>query len=175
MKSNNSSSKFSKDAHPPRSARPPQYTADEQGLKRAITRLQQFERDHNRLPKSSDKELGSIASAVKRGRWTPLGVPTWNELMRRAFGRINVERTIYASTKEGLKKAIQALKDYYTTHNEYPKSTDPGMGVIVTAIHANRWTHFGIHTWADLFTRAFGFAPKKLRQNPYEGQKNSAG
>ena len=60
MKSNSSSSKFSKDAHPPRSARPPQYTADEQGLKRAITRLQQFERDHNRLPKSSDKELGSI-------------------------------------------------------------------------------------------------------------------
>ena len=64
---------------------PPKYTADEQGLNNAIIELRNFENQNNRFPRSSDKEMSSIKSAISRKRWQKFGVKSWEDLMKKTF------------------------------------------------------------------------------------------
>jgi hypothetical protein len=147
------------------------YTADEASLERALSKIREFERIHHRLPKSGDPGLGGIVAAVKKGIWKKFSLTTWNHLLHRACGQINVEREIYARDLKGLEKAKEKLRAFHTSQNRYPKSTDEGMGTIVGAIHRRTWIKFGIQRWKDLYIETFGFNPKELYQNPYEGEE----
>lgn len=64
------------------------YTVDESGLQRALATLQAFYEQYDRLPKRRDKEVRTIEADVTRGRWKNFGITTWNELLRKVFGRV---------------------------------------------------------------------------------------
>jgi len=147
------------------------YTPDEESLYLVLAKLREFEQDHKRLPKSGDPGLGGIVAAVKKGIWKEFGVKTWNQMLRRAFNRINVEREIYTADLIGLRKAKKQLQKFHSSHKKYPMSTDEGMGTIVNAINLKKWVKFGINRWKDLFQQTFGIDPKILRQSPYEGKQ----
>jgi hypothetical protein len=64
---------------------PPKYTADEQGLNNAINEVRNFEIQNNRFPKSSDKEMSSIKSAISNQKWTKFGIKSWEDLLKKTF------------------------------------------------------------------------------------------
>ncbi|MFX0122462.1 MAG: hypothetical protein ACFFAE_02410 [Candidatus Hodarchaeota archaeon] len=145
------------------------YTANQEGLEKAITFLRSFCNTKGRLPKSTDKEMRAIKSGIARKRWVQFGIKTWNDLMIKSFNKINVEREIYSKDKEGLNKAVSKLQEFFKTQKKYPKSTDEGMGTIVGAIHhKKRWRKFGVNRWKDLFILAFG---KDTQRSIYDGEE----
>lgn len=67
------------------SRKKPLYTADKVGLEQALKKLQAFEAEQKRLPKSTDKGMSAIKSGIHRKRWVQFGIKTWNDLLRKAF------------------------------------------------------------------------------------------
>ena len=144
------------------------YTANEEGLERAIDYLRSFYNKKGRLPKSTDKEMRAIKSGIARKRWVQFGIKTWNDLMIKTFNKINVEREIYSKSKEGLNKATSKLQEFFKTQKKYPKSTDESMGTIVGAIHRKKWIRFGVKRWRDLFILTFG---TDIQRNIFDGEE----
>ncbi len=147
------------------------YSSDQTGLQRALNKINEFVAINHRLPKSSDPGLGGVVAAVKKGVWKSFEITTWNLLLHRATGQINVEREIYSGNMEGLEKAKEKLRAFRKAQGKFPKSTDSGMGTIVGAINRKIWIEDGIIRWGNLFEITFGFDPKELRKNPYEGKE----
>ncbi|MHA2243868.1 MAG: hypothetical protein ACXADY_02775 [Candidatus Hodarchaeales archaeon] len=59
------------------------------GLELAKIRLQTLKVKYDRLPKTNDRGVGGIESAVGRGEWRDYIVLEWNDLIIATFGREN--------------------------------------------------------------------------------------
>jgi hypothetical protein len=125
----------------------------EQGLNRVITELQDFKIKHSRLPTvSRDKEMRRIYDAIRRGEWTFDGIKTWNDLLRKTFGEVNIEIGIYTG-EQGLIQAMAELRNFKIENNRLPTSMDKMMGGIIGgAINRGEWALDGIKTWNDLLS-----------------------
>ncbi len=55
----------------------------EQGLERAMAGLKAFEDDQCRLPNASDKALGGVKAAIKRGEWFSFGIKSWSDFLEK--------------------------------------------------------------------------------------------
>jgi len=132
------------------------YTPDNKGLERAIVELRILEKELGRLPTASDKKGNVIRKAISRKKWTSFGIYTWNDLMKKTFGRVNVIVPVYTADEQGLQSALNTLRTFKQQRNRLPKSSDKGMSTIKSGIYRKRWIRFGIGTWNDLMRKAFG-------------------
>ncbi|MBA3035242.1 MAG: TniQ family protein [Desulfobacterium sp.] len=69
----------------------------ELGLEHAIAKLRAFKVESGRLPKTDDNVMSGIEDAITRGEWISSGIMKWNDLLRKTFGKVNVEHRIYNS------------------------------------------------------------------------------
>ncbi|MHA1438986.1 MAG: hypothetical protein ACTSPD_15550 [Promethearchaeota archaeon] len=90
---------------------------------RAHNELREFLKTRGRIPKSTDKAMISISSAIARGVFKDMGILTWNDLLYYAFGKINKERNKYKG-KKGLDRAIKELKEFKIKHGKKPTTKD---------------------------------------------------
>jgi hypothetical protein len=133
---------------------------DEQGLERAIAELRTFKAEHGRLPKTDDKEMSGIISAINYREFASFGIRKWNDLLRRAFGCVNVEMGIYKG-EQGLQRAVSELWAFKASNGRLPKSGDKQMSGIREAIKREEWVPFGIKKWNELLWKTFGTVNKK--------------
>jgi hypothetical protein len=126
----------------------------EEGFKRAQQTLREFQEKHYRQPKYADKELNPIRYMATSGKWTALGVESWNDLLRVTFGKVNNEYGVYRG-KNGLQNAMKKLHEFNQTHGRPPKTRDKGMKGILGAIRRREWKAFGITSWRELVSRTF--------------------
>ena len=114
-----------------------------------------FEKTHGRLPKARDKEIRGIVTAISRGEWRDFKIKTWNDLLKKTFGRVNHEKGKY-SGKQGLDRVMNVLRDVEKTHGRLPVAQDKEVSGILLAIDRGEWEEFGIKTWNDLLKKTFG-------------------
>ncbi len=127
----------------------------EQGLERAITELQAFKTEHNRLPKCSDKELNRIKAAIRHREWVSFGVEKWNDLLRKTFREVNIEMGIYTGER-GLNLAMAEMQEFKAKYGRLPRTADKMFSGIIEAISRQEWVSFGIRKWNDLLRETFG-------------------
>ena len=124
------------------------------GLERAKSKLRAMKIKYERLPKAKDKVMEGIASACYRGEWAEFDIRSWNDLLRKTFQGINLERSIYTG-EQGLKRAIDKLSMFKTIHKRLPRTKDRDMRGIINAAYRGEWIKFGIKTWNDLILKTF--------------------
>ncbi|MHA1149237.1 MAG: hypothetical protein ACTSR8_13440 [Promethearchaeota archaeon] len=134
-----------------------------EGLERAIQKLRDFKEKNNKKPTSRDKGMFVIYNAIGRGEWKDFGINSWNDLLMHTFGEIYCEINKYKG-KEGLKRAVQVLKDYQNKNGRKPSQKKRGMGGISNAIQRGEWKDFGINSWNDLLMHTFG----EINYSPYK-------
>jgi hypothetical protein len=123
-------------------------------LESVIQELRKFKENFGRLPTNTDKDYANFGNNAKRGVWTSLGINSWNDLLVRAFEKVNMIRGKYVG-KIGLKNAVDTLKEFKRKNNRLPNSRDEGMASIYTAIYRKEWIEFGIRKWNDLLFYVF--------------------
>ena len=99
-----------------------------------MAELRNFKIENNRLPKTDDTKMGGIIGAINRGKWTFDGIRTWNDLLRKTFGEVNIERDKYTG-EQGLNQAMAELRNFKIEHSRLPTSNEKVIRVIVTAIN----------------------------------------
>jgi hypothetical protein len=119
------------------------------GLNIAIQELIDFKNENGRLPRSYDKEVRGITGATYRGEWFQFCINSWNDLLRKAFGKINFFQNKYVG-KKGLEIAKNVLIEFKNKNSRIPISTDKGMRGIIAGIYRGEWCEFGIKKWSDL-------------------------
>ncbi len=129
--------------------------------------LLELENKLNRLPKTDDKEVGGVIGGIARREWKEFGILTWNDLLMRTFGRINLKMNVYREEK-GLKLAQSEMKAYKNKYGRLPRSSDKEMGTIQTAAERGKWTSHDIFSWNDLLEQTFGEV--NLRMGIYSGK-----
>ncbi len=135
-----------------------------QGLQRAIAELRAFKAEHGRLPKTNDKEISGVITAINYREFASLGIRKWNDLLRRAFGIVNVEMGIYTGER-GLQRAVSELWAFKASNGRLPKSGDKEMSGIREAIKREEWVPYGIQKWNDLLRKTFGTINKEWETN----------
>lgn len=132
----------------------------EQGLQRAIDELRTFKAKYGRLPKTDDKEMSGIITAINYREFASFGIRKWNDLLRRVFGRVNIEMGIYKG-EQGLQRAVSELWAFKESNGRLPKSGDKEMSGIRGAIKREEWVPYGFEKWNDLLRKTFGIVNKK--------------
>ena len=61
----------------------------ENGFENAKKELMELRGKLNRLPTASDKGVGGILIAIKRGEWEDRGISRWNDMLETVFGEVN--------------------------------------------------------------------------------------
>jgi len=132
------------------------YTEDEKGMERAIKELQAFYKKEQELPKARD--FSTIRQAIVRNKWRSFGINSWNDLVRRAIGKVTVERGLYTPDEAGLKRAIGKLQEKQQQLKRLPKNNDPGLAGIKAAVNRGKWENLGIKKgkWNDLLQMSCG-------------------
>jgi len=128
--------------------------------------LKSFKEKNRRLPKSTDLEMSSIKGAVSRGVFKEKGILTWNNLLMDTFGEKNRVRSIY-SGNEGLKRAVQEIKDFKRKYGREPIVRDAD--VIYRTAKRGEWKEFGIDSWDELLITVFG--KSNLKKYEYSGRE----
>ncbi len=134
-------------------------------LLRIREELKNFVKQKGRLPKSNDKEMGSIISAIGRGVLKKYGIRTWNDLLKSTFGKINRDTTQYHGI-EGLKKAIIKLKKFKEKHKREPNTGE--MDTIYRTAIRGEWKEFNILNWDNLLDFTYGRYNREI--NRYKGR-----
>ncbi|MHA1148415.1 MAG: hypothetical protein ACTSR8_09230 [Promethearchaeota archaeon] len=138
------------------------------GLEIAIQELENFKKEHKKLPTSNSKGITSIYTAIRRGEWLEYGISTWNDLLNSVFGAIYFEIDKYKG-REGLERAIKEMKTYYKKNSKKPTSTTIGFNGIYKFIQKGEWKIFGITSWNDLLMYIFGEI--YIEKNKYFGKE----
>jgi hypothetical protein len=125
------------------------------GLERTISELQKIRKKYNAIPNNKMKEVRGIVGVIRRKGWAKFGIYTWNDLLKKTFGKINhfVDKYI---EKKGLDLAISELKEIKKRIGKIPHSKMKEVGGITSAIDRREWSKYGIHTWNDLLMKTFG-------------------
>ena len=118
-----------------------------QGLSRAKAELLEFQEKHGKIPVARDTGMRSIRYAAENGYWENIG--SWNNLLRYTFGKVNQQRSVWFG-KEGLKKAIQELKDFEDLEGRLPQTGEALKEKLRGPIRRKYWKQFGIQNWKDL-------------------------
>ncbi|MHA1150869.1 MAG: hypothetical protein ACTSR8_21830 [Promethearchaeota archaeon] len=136
----------------------PKYNGLE-GLNIAIAELKDFYENNNRMPVCSDKmndqSINRIINSIRKKLWVDFGVITWNQLLLKAFGKVNLKTSKEISNEERLNISIAELKDFYEKNNRMPVCKDKGMSKILYHINKGALSEFGINKWNDLLRRVF--------------------
>ena len=128
----------------------------EQGLNQAMAELRNFKIEHSRLPTSNEKVIRVIVTAINRSEWALDGIKTWNDLLRKTFGEVNIEIGIYTG-EQGLNQAMAELRNFKIEHCRLPISRDKVIGEkIWAAINRGEWAFDGIKTWNDILRKTLG-------------------
>lgn len=136
---------------------------DEVSFYRVQKSLKMFEKKHGRLPKSTDKEMSSIVSAVGRKMFEEQGILTWNDLIKHVFGKVNRKKH-NLNGRKGLEKVIKTIKNYRKTYNKEPSTSE--FDVIYRTLKRGEWEELGLLTWDDLLNHIFG--ESKREKNRYK-------
>ncbi|MHA1147372.1 MAG: hypothetical protein ACTSR8_03935 [Promethearchaeota archaeon] len=132
----------------------------------AIIKLKNFFQKEKRLPKFSDKEVRDVINSIRTGLWIKYGINSWNDMLSYVFNDINSESKKYVGS-DGLKLAINELKQYYKKEGKLPVYDD--FISITTAIRRGYWKDLGIKTWNDLLSQIFGKI--NFTNNKYKGDE----
>ncbi|MFW9971019.1 MAG: hypothetical protein ACFFDF_12565, partial [Candidatus Odinarchaeota archaeon] len=127
----------------------------EEGLKNAREVLIKFHKCNKILPTARYKETLCYANIIARGVWSDLGINTWNDLLKKTFGKINKPNRIYKG-EHGLERAKSELLQFFKTHKRKPTSEENSVSSILVAIKRDYWNKFGIASWNDLLHFVFG-------------------
>ncbi|MHA1148416.1 MAG: hypothetical protein ACTSR8_09235 [Promethearchaeota archaeon] len=128
-----------------------------EGLQNAVQQLLEFKRINKRLPnlQDKDKEIKAYYNAIVRGLWKEFGINSWNDLMNRAFGKINAIKKLWTG-EGGFERAQARLKEFYEKEGKLPSRRTPGMAGIFKAIQRGKYSEYGINKWNDLVYHIFG-------------------
>lgn len=137
------------------------------GLGKALSELIKFEEENERRPKSNDKEMRGIISALDQKKWSEFGIYVWSDLFAQAFGKPRLRRGKYNGF-EGFKLARKVLEEFKTTNKRYPKCSDKGMRSIRAAAERGEWKKYGVIKWNDIFKKVFGKV--QLEKGKYTGK-----
>jgi len=135
--------------------KPVNYYSGKNGLQNVVSDIQNFEKIHNRLPKTEDDDFSGVSNAFNRGEWISDGIKTWNDLLKYATGRINHANKLYEGI-EGLNLAKEKLRKFKEENGRLPRYGDKGMGGIAHAANNGYWLEFGINNRQDLLRATFG-------------------
>lgn len=122
-----------------------------EGFNRAIQEIKEFFKKNKRIPDSNQKKMKGIISAIYRGEFERFGIKTWNDLLKIALGKINLEQNKYKG-KNGLERAIQEIKEFYQKYGKKPTTKD--LGSISNAVYNGRWAVYGVIYWDDMLNLA---------------------
>ena len=137
----------------------PKYNGLE-GLNIAIAELKDFYENNNRMPVCSDKLkdqfINRIINSIRKKLWVDFGVKTWNQLLLKVFGKVNLKSSKEISNDERLNLSIVKLKDFHEKNKRLPVCKDKGMSKILYHISKGTLSEFGINNWNDLLIKVFG-------------------
>jgi hypothetical protein len=125
------------------------------GLELAIAEIKLNQKKNNKMPTSHDNGIKGIMSAISRGTWSKFGINSWNDILIQTFGKANFITNKYIG-KAGFQNALTELKDFREKKKILPTMRDKEMLGIIGAISRGAWKDFGIKTWNELLTNAFG-------------------
>lgn len=114
-----------------------------------------FYKIKKKLPTANDESMVCYANVIARGVWRDLGINTWNDLLKKTFGRINKPNRIYKG-EIGLERAKTELLQFFKTHKSKPTSEEKSVSSILVAIKKGYWNKFGITSWNGLLHYVFG-------------------
>ena len=126
---------------------------DLEKFNKGISELEEFYNQNKRLPLYNDDAVKWIASSVTAGIWIKYGVTTWNDLLMRIFGEVNLEHNLYNGV-EGFNKAVNELLDFYDKNAKLP--TIKECPAIAGAVYRGVWIKYGITKWNDIMIYTFG-------------------
>ncbi|MFW9996001.1 MAG: hypothetical protein ACFFD4_28430 [Candidatus Odinarchaeota archaeon] len=142
----------------------------EDGLRRAIEKVRAFKKSNGKIPKNSDKGMGGIVGAIRRGEWIDFGIKNWNDFVLKAFGELRVQSQ-YIGIK-GLKNAQNKVLKFRKENGKIPRKRDVTSG-IYAAIKRGEWAKQGIHSWIDFIKATFGQTrnPSRKQKGYYNGEE----
>ena len=108
------------------------------GLKNARENLIKFHKLKKRLPTARDKTMVCYANVIARGVWSDFGITTWNDLLKKTFGKINKPNQIYKG-EIGLDRAKSELLQFFKTNKSKPTSEEKSVASILVAIKRGYW------------------------------------
>lgn len=130
-----------------------QEAEENQKFNKAINELKRFRETNKRLPLYEDREIKWIASSISRGIWKALGIGTWNDMLIKVFGELNLDQNKYKG-QAGFELAIKELSEYKEKNKKLPSATD--FDTIKNVIYRGEWKNHGINKWNDLLILVFG-------------------
>ncbi len=134
------------------------------GLEYAINELKKYFNINQKLPHAYHFE--GIIHAIKRGEWIEHGVRYWNDILIKAFGKINRPKNKYIGD-QGLKIAKKEIVKYYNIHNVIPSILQ--FKGINSAVIRGEWSKHNIHLWNDIIFYSLGRTKRKPK-NTYLGK-----
>jgi len=123
----------------------------EKGFNKAKEELLLFSKIHGRLPTTRDK-LSKIKYAIKSRYWEKWQILTWNDLIRKVFGKVNNEINIYTG-KKGLERVKDILVTFHRENGRIPCAKD--CRSIAQNCNQGSYHKYGINCWNDLLLDVF--------------------
>ncbi len=114
--------------------------------------LKDYYENNLKLPKAEDFQ--NICAVIYKLKWKEFGINTWNDLLRKLFGKVNDEKNIYTGFK-GLMNVKRILLEFYDENKRLPIYDEKGFGGIASACSSKRWKEFGINGWNDMLYFVF--------------------
>jgi len=136
---------------------PPGYYRGRQGLINASNKVKKFKMENGKIPITSD--FPSINNVITQKEWVRFGINCWIDFINYVFDE-NLRPKGYYDGKQGLKKAVEEVKDFERKNGTKPGCRD--LPWIHSAIsEMKKWVKFGISSWNDFLKYVFGSVKKR--------------
>ena len=139
---------------PEKNQTPRGYWKGKEGLERAVTQIQAFNKKEGRSPKTRDPAMRGIVTAVKKGRWKQFGISSWSVLI----AYCGLDPAGKWRGKSGLLRAKKEILEIVKKLNKTPTRNQVSRGIRAAA-RRGEWKDEGITSWNDVL-RYCGLQPR---------------
>lgn len=138
-----------------------------EGFNKAKKELLAYYDKHKKLPTTNDFEL--IVRSIYRGVWQEYNINSWNDILRKLFGKVNLNLQNDYTDEFSLARVKKELRSFEKSKGRLPKSNDDEMTSIASAVGRGMFKEQGIMTWNDLLYSTFGSINREINQ--YQGKE----
>ena len=126
------------------------------GLELAKIKIILFQKNHKRLPLTTDEEISGVVGGIWRGTWKKFGINLWNDILIYTFGEEKLKEWEELKRKQKFDQTVVKMQKFIQKHQRLPKSKDEAFIKIHRRISSGFWSKYGINKWNDMLLNVFG-------------------